>query len=343
MMDKIKVLITGGGAPGAAGIIKCLRERKDLFLISGDKNEDAYGKYLTDDFVQLPDALHKDFCSFVLAYCKKQEVKIVLPLVTKELGPFSLAKSLFKQAGITVLVSDYNSLQTANDKGYLYQSLMESEIRVPEFRRVNDWFDMHKAIQDLGYPHKEVVIKPCVSNGLRGFRIIKPDLNEKELLLNHKPDNSYITLEKLQQIFARDSMPDYVVCEYLPGEEFTVDVLAQNGNSLQIVPRLRTTMTGGISTRGELVNQLEIKEYVKKIINHLKLNWLIGVQVKKAVDGSYKILEINPRVQGTTVACLGGGINFPLLAVNLALEGDFEYKEPQWGVKFLRHWQEIYY
>ena len=341
--SKINILITGGGAPGAAGIIACLREIKNIHIVAGDRNPEAHGKYLADSFVTLPDAEDPNFIESVKLVCKQKNIQLILPLVTRELEPFSSAIKEFKEMQVAVLVSNPKSLKLANDKGLLYKTLLDAYISAPDFRRVSDWFGMHKAIQDLGYPHKPVVIKPCKSNGLRGFRIVQPNIDELDLLLNHKPDSRYISLQKLQDIFSRNPMPDYVVSEYLPGEEYTVDVLAQKGKVLQVIPRLRSAMTGGISTRGEMINHTEIIDYVTKIVSLLELDWLIGVQVKKASDGSFKILEINPRVQGTTVACIGAGINFPKLAVELSLHNTFTYQQPKWGTKFFRHWKEVYY
>lgn len=342
-IDKTRVLITGGGAPGAAGIIKCLREIPHCFIYAVDKNPEAHGQFLADAFHAIPSPESPDFVEILLDLCLKQEIQCIMPLVTKELEVFSKAKKIFEDKGIKVMVSDPEILKKANNKGVLYQTLSEAGLQVPAFRIVNNWFEMHKAIQDLGYPQQEVIIKPCESNGLRGFRIVKAKVNEFELLLHHKPDNSYIQLNQLESIFTQNPMPEYLVSEYLPGEEYTVDVLMFKGKALQIVPRRRIAMTHGISTKGRIENQEEIIAYVKEICKVIPMEWLVGIQVKKARDGSFKILEINPRVQGTTVACRGAGINFPALAIQLALTQQFEYKEPKWGVQFSRYWEEIYF
>ncbi|MCO6495967.1 MAG: ATP-grasp domain-containing protein [Bacteroidetes bacterium] len=339
----IRILITGGGAPGAEGIIRCLRQIPNAFVIACDKNPEAYGKYLADAFFQIPDADDIDFINSVLEICKQTHSQIVLPLVTRELIHFSQSLSIFENEGIKVLVSNPDMLRIANDKGLLYQELKDNGIVAPEFVRVTNWDSMQKAIYDLGYPSKKVIIKPCNSNGLRGFRIVDSQINEVELLLKYKPDNRFISFQKLEEIFSQNPMPDYLVSEYLPGEEYTVDILAQAGKVLQVIPRLRLETKGGISTRGEILKNEDIIEYSSRIVALLKLDWLVGIQLKKAEDGTFKILEINPRVQGTTVACMGAGINFPKLAVLLAVHNTFEYVEPKWGTRFFRHWNEVYY
>lgn len=343
MRSSRSVLITGGGAPGAAGIIHSLRAMPDISIHAVDRDSEAYGRHLADHFGVVPDAHSPQFIPELLRYSEQHHISVILPLVTRELLPLSQSIEAFHRIGTRVLVSDPKAIEAANDKGELYKQLISAGIKAPEFKRVSDWFSMHKAIQDLGYPEKPVIIKPCISNGLRGFRVLDPRVNELDLLLNHKPNHTFISLQKLEQIFARQAMPDYVVSEFLPGDEYTVDVLAEEGKVLQCVPRKRVSMANGISTRGELVNDPQIMEYVSEIVLHLNLNWLVGVQVKCNAAGMPVILEVNPRIQGTTVACMGGGINFASLAIKKALFGDFEYHEPGWGTRFVRHWTEVYY
>jgi carbamoyl-phosphate synthase large subunit len=136
-----------------------------------------------------------------------------------------------------------------------------------------------------------------------------------------------------------------LVSEYLPGEEFSVDCLCNHGKCIVAVPRLRSKMNNGISVEGEFVFDQDIIAYSTRIVEAIGLHGNIGVQVKKSSSGEYRILEINPRVQGTIVAALGAGINLPLLAVRQ----EFGMKIPQeemkvkWGTKFTRVWDEIYY
>jgi carbamoyl-phosphate synthase large subunit len=339
----LTILITGAGAPGAAGVIHCLRNSPlDLSVVGVDKNPHVYGKMLVDFFEPVPEPETPAFIPTLLSICQKYGVRFILPLVTRELLPLSRAQTLFEKTGITVLVSTPEAIAVMNDKGLLYQTLQNHHISVPQFIRVSQWEDMKSAIYHLGYPNKPVVIKPCHSNGSRGFRVIHPRIDEKDLLLHHKPNHTYISLNALEHIFKGEQMPDYLASEYLPGKEYTVDVFAQKGNTLQIIPRSRLSMSNGISTQGVIENHPEIISYVKQIVALIKPDYLIGVQVKAAENGRFLLLEINPRVQGTTVACMGAGINFPDICISTALGVPFKYTEPIWGVQFFRHWHERY-
>ncbi|NJN33265.1 MAG: ATP-grasp domain-containing protein [Saprospiraceae bacterium] len=110
--------------------------------------------------------------------------------------------------------------------------------------------------------------------------------------------------------------PELLVSEVLTGEEFTVDTIVNKGKPILILPRLRSKMNGGISIEGQFIENQEIIQYAHQILSSLSLHGAIGLQVKRAADGRFKILEINPRIQGTSVAALGIGINLPLLPSN---------------------------
>jgi carbamoyl-phosphate synthase large subunit len=150
-----------------------------------------------------------------------------------------------------------------------------------------------------------------VSNGSRGFRVIANDMDEHDLLFNEKPNSTYISYNDALRILSLKPFPELLVTEYLPGEEYSVDCLANHGEVKLIVPRLRTKMINGISVEGEFVDDKNIITYCSEIIKELQLHGNIGIQVKRSSGGKFLIIEINPRVQGTIVACLGAGVNLP--------------------------------
>ena len=337
--------MTGGGAPGAAGIIRCLKENKSFHITLADANPDAVGRFLCDDFETIPVASDASFITDVLAICRKKEIKIILPLVTKELIPFSKHIKEFEEKGINVLVSPSHSLEIANNKSRLYEFLEWRGIPVPAFRVVESVDQFKTAVEELGYPLKPVCFKPSVSNGSRGFRIVSEQMNELDLLFNYKPTSTYLSLPDSIRILSSGFFPELLISEYLPGEEYSVDCIAKHGQPVLIVPRLRKRMINGISVEGEFVKDDTIISYCIQIITALSLHGNIGIQVKRSATGQFLILEINPRVQGTISAALGAGVNLPELAVKQELNLPISSKELEvkWNTKFSRYWNEVFY
>jgi carbamoyl-phosphate synthase large subunit len=341
----INILMTGGGAPGAAGILKCLYKEPAFKVVVADANPSAVGKYLNRAFETIPLATDTSFAETIIAICRKKNIHVLLPLVTKELIPLSQNSTAFELAGVKVLSSSTASLEIANNKSRLYEFLQWRGIAIPDFRIVETAAQFTVAIEELGYPHQPVCFKPSVSNGSRGFRIIDEQINEPDLLFNHKPNIAYIKRSDAIRILSSAPFPELLVSEYLPGEEYSVDCLANQGEAVLIVPRIRKRMINGISVEGEFVKEDAIIEYCRTIIAALQLHGNIGIQVKKSATGQFLLLEINPRVQGTIAAGLGAGINLPVLAVKQALGLPITPEEiaVKWGTKFIRYWEEVFY
>lgn len=337
--------MTGGGAPGAPGILRCLQQNPLFRITVADARPEAVGRYLHPDFVKIPMAGDSDFIPALLELCNREKIDLVLPLVTKELLPLATNKHLFEKSGTRVLVSPAASLEIANNKSRLYQFLQWRGMEVPDFRVVETGDQFETAIRELGYPDKPVCFKPSVSNGSRGFRIINEQIDERELLFLQKPDSTYMRGADALRILSSGGFPELLVSEYLPGEEYSVDCLANQGSSVVIVPRLRKRMINGISVEGEFVKQEEIISYCSQVLQELRLHGNIGIQVKKSASGKYQMLEINPRVQGTLSAGLGAGINLPELAIKQETGQPISPGElaVRWGTKFSRYWQEVFY
>lgn len=337
--------MTGAGAPGAAGIIKCLLQYPSIQLTVGDASPDATGRYINKDFVQLPNGDDPLFAGGLLQICKERKIQLVMPLVSKELLPLSRNKKNFQDAGIRVMVSSPESIEIADNKSTSYSFLKEKGINVPRFFIVHTTEEFIHAAFELGHPASPVCFKPSVSNGSRGFRIVTDSLDEADQLFNHKPYNVHITYAHALNILSSKNFPQLLVTEYLPGKEYSVDCICDHGKPVLVVPRVREKMINGISVKGVFEKNEKVIEYCKKIINAIGLHGNIGIQVKYSDGGEPLLVEINPRVQGTIVAGLGAGVNLPLLALRQELGQTLDNKEMQvaWGTRFSRHWTEIFY
>ncbi len=337
--------MTGAGAPGAAGILKCLRADPGIDVVTADANPESAGHYLSQDFVQIPKADDPSFIDRIIAVCREKNIHVILPLVTRELIQFATHSSAFEMAGTRISVTPAPSLEIAINKSRLYEFLQWRGIEVPDFRVVETADQFISALDELGYPARPVCFKPSLSNGSRGFRVLSETVDEADLLFNHKPSQCWMKKADAIRILSKAPFPELLMSEYLPGPEYSVDCLCNNGEARLLLPRLRKKMINGISVEGEFVKEEAIIAYCTRIIQELKLHGNIGIQVKQAANGQYQLLEINPRVQGTISAGLGAGINLPLLAIKQVLDIPIQPTEMEvkWGVKFTRYWEEVFH
>lgn len=346
MGDKIKVLMTGAGSPGGPGIIQALKKDNKIHLHAADANPNASGRYIFNDcpFYKLPKASDDNFIGFLLDLCIEIGIDVIFPLVTKELFELSIHKKKFLKKGIKVIVSDEDALFLVNNKCSIYKHLKDNKIEVPEFYIANNKKELKEAVIKLNYGKVPVVIKPCIGNGSRGIRVLDGTADRFDLLFNQKPTSIFSTLEEVMTSIGDKEIPEIVVSEYLPGAELTIDTIVKNGALMDCLIRTRASIRSGISTSGKFIENKEVYEYVNKIISVIPgLNGPVGFQVKKSAKGKYLLLESNPRIQGTSVAALGLGINLPLRAVNQALGIALEKLSRNSGISFVRYYQEAFY
>src|SRR5262245_29512769 len=99
MSSPVNILMTGGGAPGAAGILRCLQQQSSFRITLVDADPNAVGSFLTKDFEVVPAGNDPNFIDTLLTICQKKDIHVVLPLVTRELIPLSKHIKQFELAG----------------------------------------------------------------------------------------------------------------------------------------------------------------------------------------------------------------------------------------------------
>lgn len=346
MSSKLNILMTGAGAPGGPGILKALSKGGKFNIHVCDTNSLASGILLNRQSSHVvPAASDPSFIPTILRICLENSINLIFPLVTLELFEFSKNKALFQAHGIKVLVSDYVTLSVLNDKAKVLQHLEKCSIAHPQFRVVKNSEALVKAVHELGYPNAPVVIKPSVGNGSRGIRILDPTVNSFDLLFNHKPNSLYSSLSNIIETIDEQIIPEIVVSEYLPGEELTIDSVICSGEIVEIMVRTREAMRSGISVSGRFIDNPEVESYIRSIIDSFDITSFsgnVGFQVKKSLLGQYLLLESNPRIQGTSVAALGCGVNLPYLAVASALGISVNY-EKSLNIYFARFYNEVFH
>lgn len=346
MTDDTTVLMTGAGAPGASGIVKSLRrnDERDVRIIGVDMDPNAYGFALVDACYTVPSGDDDDYIPRIRDVAYAEDVDVILPLTTAEITPLAAHKETFAEEGITVMVSDEAALRSANDKGTLYEFLGEHDLDgAPDFRRTATEAEFLDAVEALGYPDRPVCFKRPVASGKRGFRILDDSLDRLDLLLHEKPDSSVTTLEEVLPVLREaEEFPELIVMEFLPGDEYSVDVLAMDDEVAAVVPRSRARTRAGISFEGTVEPREDLIEAATEICTELGLEYNINVQFRYDADGDPKVLEINPRVSGTIVMCVGAGANLPYLGVKYALGEPVPEPDVEWGTQMSRYWQEVF-
>jgi carbamoyl-phosphate synthase large subunit len=341
----VSIIITGGGAPGIMGTIYSLTNNPDgtkFSFTTTDIKDEPIGKYFSDKFYILPSPESDNYFTNLENIIKKENIKLILPQTTREIMVLSKRKYDLNSIGVSVVVSDFNSIEKANDKYLILKECEEIGVPCPTYFLVKNEKEFLECLDILGYPYNKVVIKPRFSSGLRGLRIITEEITSLDKFLNEKPSELEIDLNSLLKIFRQGSFPEILVEEYLPGDEYTVDVY-RNSYDCVAIPRLRKSIRSGISFETIVDLRNDIIEYSKRLANSLNLEYCFGFQFKLDCNGIPKILESNPRIQGTMVASTFAGFNMIYYSVKQALGQNVELNDINIknNVKFKRYWGGI--
>lgn len=147
-----------------------------------------------------------------------------------------------------------------------------------------------------------------------------------------KPNNGYgsrnaYIVENLNQIKNID-LDKNILCEYLPGQEYTVDCFSGlNGNLLFVGARERIRTNNGISvntkTNSELT--LEFRKIANKINEIIPFKGAWFFQLKRDINNEPCLLEIACRFAGSSSLHRIQGVNFALsnLFITIGIESDF--------------------
>lgn len=347
-MRPLTVVVTAVGCPGGPSIVQALREGaraagRPLRLVGTDCRPDAPARYLCDAFATVPPGSDPAFVPSLDALCRQERADVVLPLASPELLPLAMARDTFPCA---IAVSPARAVAVLENKADLYRWAAVTGLGhlVPRHRLTRTWAELARALADLGYPEKPVVVKPPVAHGSRGVRIVWPDGDLRDRLLHHKPDPTAISFPELRRLLAgSDPFPPLLAVEYLPGDEWSVDLLVSPaGQVLAAVPRRRLATWGGICVASQVEPNRPLAEAASALARAAGLAFAGNVQFRATAAGQPRLLEVNPRLPGTVAATVAAGLNLPWLAVALATGWDpGPLPEPAWGTRVERHWKEV--
>jgi carbamoyl-phosphate synthase large subunit len=284
----VRVLVTGAGGPAAIAAMKSLRADESVELIAADMDPWASGLYLVPAGARtlIPAGAAPDFTEVLLTRCLTLGVHVVVPTVDSELRPLARAREAFAAAGVGLLLAPLAALDVILDKLALVERCA-SVVRTPRTELFGPAVDP----ASWSYP---VVVKPRTGSGSRGVIIV----------------------DSAAQLTALERSPSLIVQDFLPGEEYSVDVLADaSGHVIASVPRLRARVDSGVSVGGLTVHDPEVEWFGRAVARATGVTYVANVQCRRDGEGRPALLEVNPRMPGTLGLTIASGVDMPRLAL----------------------------
>jgi carbamoyl-phosphate synthase large subunit len=256
-------------------------------IVASDSNPISAGFFMSDAHEVLPEIDSKLYVSRLFDIVEKHKIEILMPSSGYDIYPYSENKEKLLKLGALPVVSDKKTMERCRDK-------------MQTFNYLSKKFDLPFTTLDYKKTSRfPVIAKPRYGKGSKG--IVKID-NEKEL--------------KCVQI--KKDKDNLIFQEYLPGTEYTIDVLSDlECKPIIAVPRIRLETKAGISTMGKIVKDENISDTCKSIASCLKIRGPCCIQMKESKEGILKIVEVNPRMGGGTFFTTLAGANFPAMILDM--------------------------
>lgn len=290
-LEKVRVLVFPCGSEVGLELHNALKDVSFVELLGASSAPD-HGKFVFQNYFEgLPYIDAPDFLEQFNALLVAQKVDFVYPAMDQVIDVLSQQCGALKAV---LLAPEHDAVHTCRNKARTYARL-DGLPFVPRTYQTSEEVEQ--------FP---VIIKPEEGYGAKGFQILK-------------------TKDALDHALSQCDYPN-VICEYLSGEEYTVDCFTdRHGALLYAGCRNRGRIRNGISVNSTLQpHDPAVDQIAWEISQRIPMRGAWFFQLKRDDMGTYKLLEVATRVAGTM--CLGraAGVNLPLLTIFDAMGYDVD-------------------
>jgi hypothetical protein len=289
MNKKTNVLVFPCGAESALEIHSALKDIMNMRLIGASGRED-HGRMVFENYYGgFPNISEPDFIEKVNLLIEKESIDLILP--THDTVLVFMAKNADK-IKTKIAVPGLRQAEICRSKKKIYDLFKDFDFCPVVFQAIEDVKE---------YP---VYVKLDEGQGSKGAFILRDKKMFEEL---KDPEN-------------------YVITEFLPGEELTIDCFTDRHGNLQFVgPRIRKRVFDGVCVNSETVEATdEIKAIGKVVSDKIGIRGSWYFQLKRDENSKYKLLEASNKIAGNMNVFRGLGVNFPMLMVYDYLDYDVQ-------------------
>lgn len=301
-----KILITSAGGQLAPMMCSLMKKGhfRDLKVIGANNKSSEKIKHFFDHFVNLPNGKNNKYIKELIKIIKKYRIDFLIPGSDEEAIKVSKKINLFKKLNCEVSCVKSSILKIFNSKLLTYKYLQKHKLPCANFFHIKSRSELLKKITS-NFKNKEFAIKPSISRGGRGIYIIRNDI--KKIISKNNFREFHVPSFLFNPTFIKKNIKfPLILMERLYEPTYDLDLLGLNGRAVTIVCRKR--LVPEEPNEGHIIfNDKKLKKIGETIIQKFNLSWLYDCDLMLDKKGNYKIIEINPRLSGSTpVAVLAG-------------------------------------
>jgi len=275
-----RVLVFPAGTEIGLEIYKALEHCKEVSVFGAGQDISNHARFAYPAYHVLPRIHENGWVDALIGLCQSLCIDYIFPAYDDVIVALSREAD---RLPAKVITSSSSACEITRSKSATYRAL-SGVIRVPRL------FSSSEAVDSF-----PLLVKPDRGQGSSGITRVD---SEEEL------------------IRALQATCDPLICEYLPGEEYTVDCFSDREKGVLFAgARSRRRIRNGISVNTLTETLPEAREMANIIGGELGLRGAWFFQLKRAQDGQLALLEVAPRIAGAMAAHRVSGVNFPLLSI----------------------------
>ncbi|WP_263261027.1 ATP-grasp domain-containing protein [Pseudomonas sp. RIT-PI-S] len=279
-MKARNVLVFPAGTEIGLEIFNALRGCKETQVFGAGQAVSNPAQLVFDDYHLLPNISEPGWLTALVALCQRLQIDYIYPAYDDVIVAL---QDVTEQLSCAVIAASAETCRITRSKSQTYRAL-HGCVKVPRV--------FAEPAQVERFP---VFVKPDRGQGSQGAT---------------RADDA----KALEIACAAVSEP--LICEYLPGEEFTVDCFSDRERGLLFAAaRRRVRMRNGIAVNSVSEDLPGIERIAAAIGDRLRMRGPWFFQVKRAEDGELTLLEVAPRIAGSMALNRVRGVNFPLLGI----------------------------
>ena len=295
------VLVTGVGAIMGYGILRSLRATgRKLNLVGLDIYPDAAGQEWCDIFQKAVPVANADYTEFLCEVINRHGVDLVIPGIEQDVIRMSKDREILSKCGARFALNNTDLIRLASDKWLTHNKLKSFDFPViPTVLAEDPDWDFDRITEQFGLPF---LLKPRGGYASKGIVKVS-SRNDFEFW---RPQFLHHGL--IQKIVGSDD------------EEFTVGVFGTgDGYADNRIFFQRRLAQDGSTARAWVRFDAELDNVVDNLVAHLLPVGPTNFQFRRH-EGTYFLLEVNPRVSSSTSIRTAFGYNESEMTLDYFLE-----------------------
>lgn len=279
-------------------------------VVATDMQLSAPALQAADVKIQVPAVYDPQYVDITLDICKDQKIDALISLNDLELPILADNKVKFEALGVTVIVSDPEVIDICFDKYKTARWVESIGLNAPKTYVTLASAKEALAKGDISFP---LFMKPRWGSGSIGLESIA-DMEELDIYYG-------LLMKKIKKtILATASVGDeyIMIQEKLTGSEYGLDIMNDlNGKNLGVSVKQKLAMRSGETDKAVTIGLPEVRDIGRKIGENLGHIGNLDVDIMQRADGTYCVLELNPRFGGGFPFSYEAGVNFPKALIKM--------------------------